>query len=64
MEPGETGRLYEPGNAQALAQQISDSLVVDALGDTSMGVAARRSILTNANWYENRRQITSILESI
>ena len=64
VEPGETGRLYEPGNAQDLAQQISDSLVVDALGNTSMGVAARRSILTNANWYENRRQITSILESI
>lgn len=64
VEPGITGRLYQPGNAQALAQEISAALAADRDGNTSMTVAARETVVVNANWHENRSQIKHILSTV
>lgn len=64
VEPGETGRLYQPGDSQALAQEISAALAADRAVDTAMTVAARETVLANANWHENRRQIKRILSAV
>lgn len=63
VEPGVTGRVYLPGRATDLANQIVEALADDSGGKALMTNEARARVLTRADWDENQRELARILTS-
>ena len=59
---GESGWLYPPGDAEALAAAMERSLDLDAAARARMGEAARRGVLENYTVAEMRRATLAVYE--
>jgi len=64
VEPGVTGRVYLPGSAADMANQIIEALADDSEGNALMANQARSRVLMLANWNVNQRQLARILTSL
>ena len=60
---GETGLLYEPGNAEDMANKIREVLAMSDHGG-GLGAAARQWVLAGHTWEHNARQIVAIGRSL
>ncbi|MBI3320804.1 MAG: glycosyltransferase family 4 protein [Candidatus Omnitrophica bacterium] len=60
---GQDGWLFEPGNAEALAQGLITLLTDDALRQR-MGASARAKIIQERNWLTNARAIQTLYEQV
>jgi len=60
---GETGLLYEPGDASDLAVKVRDAFARED-GGASLGAAARSYVLDGHTWEHNARRVTEIVASL
>ena len=60
---GESGLLYAPGSAQALADKIRAVVQMPEQGK-SLGVAARQTVLKRYTWERNARTIVAVAQSL
>ena len=63
VDHGRDGWLYEPGNAQSLAQGIDTILYNPTLG-ADMGAAARAKVLANHTWRNVALQVIDLARSL